>query len=79
MALIQRILSLFRRTPPPPPVIHTKWDPVPERWRRQAETNLRLDADKRAAVLAILTKEAGGDEEKGKAEFRRRYPLGGLE
>jgi hypothetical protein len=74
MALIQRLLDKLKRKPP---VISTAWGDVPEKARLQAETNLRLDPAKRASVLAILVKEAKGDEEAGKREFRRRYPRGG--
>jgi hypothetical protein len=75
MSIIQRFLDKLRRKPP---VIPTPFGaPVPERYRVQAETNMRLDPVKRSAVLAVLIREANGDEEAGKREFRRRYPLGG--
>jgi len=74
MSLIQRFIDKLKGKPP---VIDTLWGPIPERARLQAETNLRLDPDKRAQVLAILIKEAKGDIEAGKKEFRRRYPRGG--
>lgn len=76
MDLIRRFLSLFRRKPP---VISTPFgSPVPERWRRQAETNLRLDPAKREAVLAIIVKECGGNVMAGLREARRRYPKAGF-
>jgi hypothetical protein len=82
MGIVQRLLDKFRRTghpSAPPPVIHTKFGaPVPEWARAQAETNCRLDPHLRARVVSLLIKEAGGDEEAGRAEFRRRYPKGGL-
>lgn len=76
MSLIRKFLDKIRRRPP---VIPTKFGaPVPEWARKQAETNLRLDPEKRKAVLAIIVRECGGDEAKGLAEARRRYPLGGF-
>jgi hypothetical protein len=75
VSIIQRLLDKIRTKPP---IIETAWGPVPERQRRQAETNCRLDPAKRAAVLAVLVKEAKGDEEAGRLEFKRRFPRGGL-
>lgn len=74
MSIIQKLVDKLRRKPP---VISTAWGPVPERVRLQAEANMRLDPAKRADVLAILIREAKGDVEAGKKEFRRRYPNGG--
>jgi hypothetical protein len=91
MALIQRLLDKIRRKPLPSRLAGSPGDIlidsgmgtdapvyVPEGARLQAEANMRLDPAKRAAVLALLTKKAGGDEEAGRKEFRRRYPRGGL-
>lgn len=76
MALIQRLINKIRRRPaaPPPPVIDTVWGPVSESIRFQAAINMRLDSSLRDQVEAMVTREMGGDVEKGKAEMRRRYP-----
>ena len=81
MNRIKKLIDKFKGNPtvnvPPPPEIMTAWGPVPESARLQAEANMRLDPIKRQNVLNVLIKEANGDTEAGKTEFRRRYPNGG--
>lgn len=77
MALIQKFLDKIRRKPAPP-IIETKWGVVSERARGQAAENLRRDPARRAEVLRIVVREMGGDEEKGLAEARRRFPESGF-
>lgn len=77
MSIIQHLLDKLKLKRKPPVIDTAFGAPVPEKMRLQAETNLRLDPAKRDAVLAILIREAKGDTEAGKKEFRRRYPRGG--
>lgn len=58
----------------PAPRIETQWGPVSEPIRKQAARNMFLDPDLRERVMAMVTREMGGDAEKGRAEFYRRYP-----
>lgn len=64
--------SVWKTTPPP--VILTQWGPVTESARRQAAINMRLSPDLRERVERVVIREMGGDEAKGMAECRRRYP-----
>lgn len=77
MSIIQRFLDRIRRKRKPIE-IPTKWGPVSERARGQAAENLRRDPARRAEVLRIVVREMGGDEEKGLAEARRRFPESGF-
>jgi hypothetical protein len=58
----------------PTPVIQTQWGPVTEAARRQAALNCRDDGVVFSRVLAIITREVGGDVNKGIEEMKRRYP-----
>jgi hypothetical protein len=51
----------------------TTYGPVTEEWRLQAVVNMKLDPEKRKAVLELLCKQEGSVA-KGEMEFRRRYP-----
>jgi len=73
MSLIACFLATIRRRRQPP-VISTTWGPVSEPARQQAITNMRKDPVLMLKVESIVIRECGGDIEKGKAEFRRRYP-----
>lgn len=57
-----------------PPVIHTPYGTVTEVARKQAAINMSADPKLFAKVLAILVRECGGDEARGLAEMKRRYP-----
>ena len=72
MSIIDRLLAKLRRRDPI--IIETPHGNVPEWARRQAAINMRNNADLRARVEAVLIRDAKGDVEAGKAEFRRRYP-----
>ena len=54
--------------------IPTPFGPVSEAARRQAALNMRDDPALRERVELRIIADCGGDEEKGKAECRRRYP-----
>jgi hypothetical protein len=43
----------------PPVPVETEWGPVTESARKQAAINMRLDAEKRAAVEDLLVKRMG--------------------
>ena len=59
---------------PAPPVIMTEWGPVTESARLQCAVNMRLEPERRARIERMCVALMGGDEEKGLAESRRRYP-----
>jgi len=56
-----------------PKVVLTEWGPVTESARVQAVINMKLDPEKRQAVLDLLCKKMGSVA-KGELEFRERYP-----
>lgn len=81
MSIIQKLLDKLRHRQPQSDiawrsdiVIQTPDGIVPERWRRQACVNMRLDPVKFREVEAIVLRECGGDWEKCKARMRASYP-----
>lgn len=66
---------LRRKKAPPPPVIDTEWGPVTESARLLAAINMKADPRIKYRVEQLLAKQRfGGDESKGVAESKRRYP-----
>lgn len=57
-----------------PPVIWTPYGQVTEAARKQAAINMSADPALFAKILALLVRECGGDEARGLAEMKRRYP-----
>lgn len=83
MSLIQKLINKLRRPRPEQTpdipwrediVIQTPDGPIPEKWRRQAIINMRLDPVKFREVEAIVLRECGGDWEKCRARMRASYP-----
>ena len=70
--LRDRFPSVFGK--PAPPIIATEWGPVTESARLQCAVNMRLEPERRARIERMCVALMGGDEEKGLAESRRRYP-----
>lgn len=57
-----------------PPVILSQHGQTTESARARAAQNMIEDPDIRLRVEELLVKQAGGDRERGLAEFARRYP-----
>lgn len=57
-----------------PPVISTPNGDVTESARLQAALNMRIDPMIKMRVIDCIVKQFGGDEQRGMAEARRRYP-----
>jgi len=70
--MIDKLTNLFRK-PKPKITIVTPYGETTEWARRQAATNLALDAELRKSVIACLAKELGSIA-KAEIEFARRYP-----
>ena len=60
-----------------PPVISTPHGDVTESARHAAALNMRLDPAIKMRVIDCLVKQFGGDERRGLAEAKRRYPEAG--
>lgn len=88
MSLIRKLVNKLRygaAAPPPPAesspiewrddiVIHTDFGPIPEKFRRQACINMRLDPHKFLEVERVILRECKGDQELARRIMRERYP-----
>jgi hypothetical protein len=72
--LRERFPSVFGA--PKPIIIMTPWGPVTESVRLQCAMKMRAEESVRYRVEKACIDLMGGDEEKGMAEARRRYPEG---
>lgn len=59
---------------PVPPIIATPFGNVTESARSQAAANMAANPELRANVFKIVLAECGGDEDRARVEFNRRYP-----
>lgn len=73
MSKLSEFVKRFRKPRPAPPVIMSEWGPVTESARLQAAINMRLDAELRKKVEAVVIQEVG-DTVLGLKECMRRYP-----